>query len=41
MAALEASNDKLTADAKYWELVNSAADCFVPGSTHDGIWKTV
>lgn len=41
MAALGAFQDKLLADAKYWELVNGAAECFIAGSMHDSIWQTV
>lgn len=41
MAALGAFQDKLMADAKYWELVNGAADCFIAGSMYDSIWQTV
>ena len=32
LAAMEAFNNKLLADAKYWELVNAAADCTEPGT---------
>jgi hypothetical protein len=31
----------MTADPKYWDLVNGAADCFIAGSMHDGIWQTL
>ena len=41
LAALEAANIKMTADPKYWDMVNGAADCFIAGTTHDGIWQTV
>ncbi len=41
MAAMEAFTNKLLADAQYWELVNGAADCFIAGSMHDGIWQTL
>ena len=41
MAALEASSTRMIADPKYWEQVNAAADCFIAGSMHDGIWQTV
>jgi hypothetical protein len=41
LAALEAFNNKLMTDAKYWELVNGASDCFMPGSMHDAIWQPV
>ena len=34
-------NSKMTADPKYWDLVNGAADCFIAGSMHDGIWQTL
>lgn len=40
LAAMEATMDKMMADPKYWELVNGASDCFMPGSLHDGIWRT-
>ena len=41
MAAMQAFTNKLLADAKYWELVNGAADCFIAGSMYDAIWQTV
>ncbi|AVO42860.1 hypothetical protein [Simplicispira suum] len=41
MAAMEALSAKMTSDPKYWELVNGAADCFIAGSMHDGIWQTL
>lgn len=41
LAALEAFNSRLFADAKYWELVNGAAECFMAGSAYDSIWATV
>ncbi len=41
LAALETAMKKLTADAKYWELVNSGADCFIAGSMRDEIWQTL
>lgn len=40
MATMDATGAKMLADPKYWDKVNSAAECFIPGSTHDGIWKT-
>ena len=40
LAAMENFSRKLVADAKYWDLVNGAADCFLAGSTHDAIWQT-
>jgi hypothetical protein len=40
LAAMEAFNNKLLADAKYWELVNAAAECFIAGSTRDNIWQS-
>mgnify|MGYP003616669709 FL=1 len=41
LAAFDAASTKMLADPKYWEMVNGAADCFIAGSTHDGIWQTV
>lgn len=41
LSEMEATMSKMMADTKYWELVNGAADCFIAGSFHDGIWKTV
>jgi hypothetical protein len=41
MATMEAFTNKLMTDAKYWELVNGGADCFIPGSAYDSIWQTV
>ncbi|MBU4324068.1 MAG: hypothetical protein KKG49_12650, partial [Gammaproteobacteria bacterium] len=41
LTELESVMNKLTSDPKYWELVNSASDNFIPGSFHDAIWKTV
>lgn len=41
LAEMETTMDKMLADPKYWELVNAASDCFIPGSLHDGIWKVV
>ncbi len=41
MAAFEATSTKMLADANYWEKINSAADCFIAGSMHDGMWKTL
>lgn len=41
LAALEAQQTKMTADPKYWELVNKSADLFVAGSLHDEMWRTV
>ncbi len=41
MAAMETLSAKMTADPKYWDLVNGAAACFIAGSMHDGIWQTL
>lgn len=41
LTELETVMNKITSDPKYWELVNSASDNFIPGSFHDAIWKTV
>ena len=41
MAALETTSTKMLADAKYWEMLNGAADLFIGGSMRDDIWKTV
>lgn len=41
LAEMETTMSKMMADKKYWELVNAAADCFIAGSFHDSIWKTV
>ena len=40
MAAMETTT-RIFADAKYWELLNGAAECFIAGATHDAIWQTV
>ena len=40
LAAFDAASTKMLADPKYWEMVNGAADCFIAGSMHDGIWQT-
>jgi hypothetical protein len=40
-AELESAMDKMLGDPKYWEMVNGAADNFIAGSFHDGIWKIV
>ncbi|MEO8249512.1 MAG: hypothetical protein ABI589_09085 [Burkholderiales bacterium] len=40
LGAMETFVKKLTSDPKYWELVNGAAECFIPGSTDDSIWQT-
>ena len=41
LAAMESFFNELTADPRHWELVNGAAECFIPGTTHDSIWKTL
>ncbi len=41
MATMEAFNNRLMTDAKYWELVNSGAEHFIAGSAYDSIWQTV
>lgn len=41
LAAFEVLSTKMLADAKYWELVNGAADCFIAGSTRDALWQTL
>jgi len=41
LAALDAVNMKLLADKKYWEMIGKATDCFVAGSVHDSIWRTI
>lgn len=41
LAALEAVNTRLLADTKYWEIVNKATACFLPGSVNDSIWRVV
>lgn len=41
LAALDAFTHKLIADAKYWELINGSAECFIPGSAYDSIWQTI
>lgn len=40
MASMETLNSKMLADPNYWELVNSAAECFIAGTTRDAIWQT-
>jgi hypothetical protein len=41
LAALEATNAKMTSDPKYWELVNKSADHFMAGSICDSMWRIV
>jgi hypothetical protein len=41
LTEFEAFNGKLMGDAKYWEKVNAAADCFMAGTFFDSIWQTV
>lgn len=41
LAALEASNGKLLADAKYHEPVERGADLFIQGTGHDQIGRQI
>jgi hypothetical protein len=40
LAAFESITNKFLADPKYWELLNTASECFIPGSIRDDIWQT-
>jgi hypothetical protein len=40
MATMETTTSKILADAKYWELLNGASECFIAGAMHDSIWRT-
>jgi len=39
LAAMDAVQTRLLADAKYWEVVNKSSDLWLPGSIHDSIWR--
>lgn len=41
LAELEATTAKMTADPKYWELVNKGTENFMAGSIRDAMWRTV
>ncbi|MEY4884556.1 MAG: hypothetical protein RIS34_2410 [Pseudomonadota bacterium] len=41
LAALDAVNTKILSDKQYWEVLSKATDCFLPGSVHDSIWRTL
>jgi hypothetical protein len=41
LAALDAVTEKLLGDQKYWEKIAKASDCFIAGSMHDSIWRTM
>lgn len=41
LADMEAATEKMVADRAYWEMIAKASDCFVGGSVHDEIWRTV
>ena len=41
LATMEATMAKMTADPKYWELVNSGTANFMPGSIRDSMWRTL
>jgi len=41
LATFDELSLKLVADQKYWEIVNKYVDCFVAGSVHDEIWRTL
>ncbi len=41
LAALEAATNKMSADPKYWEIVNGGTANFMAGSVRDAIWRTV
>jgi hypothetical protein len=38
---MEAATTKMTADPKYWEIVNGGTANFMAGSIRDAIWRTV
>jgi hypothetical protein len=40
MTAMDTITNKFLADPKYWELLNSASECFIAGATRDEIWQT-
>jgi len=41
LATFDELSVRLMSDQKYWEVVNKYVDCFVPGSVHDEIWRTL
>ena len=41
LAAFDAVAARLLPDAKYWEIVGKASDCFIAGATRDSIWRTL
>jgi len=41
LAAMGATTAKMTADPKYWKMVNKGTDNFMPGSIRDAMWRTV
>jgi len=41
LATMEVANTKMTADPKYWEIVNAGTANFIAGSVRDSIWRTV
>ncbi|SEB23015.1 hypothetical protein [Variovorax sp. YR216] len=41
LAAYDEINLKFIGDQKYWEIVNKYVDCFMPGTVHDEIWRTL
>ncbi len=41
LAALEAQMAKMTADPKYWDLVNKGSDLVMAGSVHDEMWRSI
>lgn len=41
LATMEATTAKMTADPKYWEMVNKGTDNFMAGSVRDAMWRTV
>jgi len=41
LADLEAYGEKLRHDREYSQMVDKAGDCFIAGSVHDEMWRTV
>ena len=41
LGAMEAAMSKLLADPAYLELISKAGEIFIPGTTHDEIWRTM
>ena len=41
LSTIEAGLAKMAGDARYWEIVNQGADCILPGSVSDEIWRNL